>query len=38
MREKYFGIWQRPTIPWNLECEWNGTPRSDAINKFNVDI
>ena len=38
MRKKYFGIWQRPAIPWKLECEWNGTPRSEAIEKFVFDI
>ena len=38
MREKYFGIWQRPTIKWNLECEWNGISRVEAIDKFTIDI
>ena len=34
--EKYFDIWQRPTIKWDLECEWNGTSRASAIDNFNV--
>ena len=38
MREKYFGIWQRPTIQWDLECEWNGISRVEAVDKFVVDI
>ena len=33
-----FDLWQRPTIKWDLECEWSGTGREQAIQMFDVNI
>ena len=33
-----FDLWKRPTIKWDLECEWGGTHRDQAIKMFDIDI
>ena len=36
--QKVFNLWHRPTIPWSVECEWNGTTKQRALELFDISV
>ena len=36
--QNIFNLWHRPTIPWSVECEWDGYQKEKALELFELNI